>query len=24
LDNILFDRSAMPCPSHAIFYFAGK
>jgi hypothetical protein len=24
LDNILFDRSTMPCPSHAIFYFAGK
>jgi hypothetical protein len=24
LDNILFDRSTMPCPSHAIFYIAGK
>jgi hypothetical protein len=24
LDNILFDRSTMPCPSHAIFYFPGK
>jgi hypothetical protein len=24
LDNILFDRSNMPCPSHAIFYIAGK
>jgi hypothetical protein len=24
LDNILFDRSTMPCPSHSIFYFASK
>jgi hypothetical protein len=24
LDNILFDRSSMPCLSHAIFYIAGK
>jgi hypothetical protein len=24
LENILFARSTIPCPSHAIFYFAGK
>jgi hypothetical protein len=24
LDNILFARSNMPCPSHAIFYIVGK
>jgi hypothetical protein len=24
LDNIFFDRSTMPCPSHATFYIAGK
>jgi hypothetical protein len=24
LNNTLFDSSTKPCPSHAIFYFAGK
>jgi hypothetical protein len=24
LENILFARSSMTCPSHAIFYITGK